>query len=315
MTARYWIAVCLGAAACAPLAALDRVHLKDGRIAEGEILNLGSDLVSMNLRLPGVSGFAKRDFEPGLVDFIDFAPLPGEAEAMSDPDDPANQDNLLKLWREKSVRLPWPASNAGDIGLAYAGALLKRSEPELVERAYRVFSLVEKDDWDQTRRNRARTGRLRSLIALQRVDEAIQEARAVARESEDPALLIEAGLVLAQADFEKLIRLEREHPRWDQDDELTERREALYHQVLDQFLHVPLFHGSTEERAAEALWQVVLVHQFAGETAPALDRARDLVQLYPSTAEAEKARAMLATVKSPDQDEPAADTPPPSAKP
>jgi hypothetical protein len=38
---------------------------------------------------------------------------------------------------------------------------------------------------------------------------------------------------------------------------------------------------------------VIEVHQYAKEPLPALERARDLVQLYPKTAEAIKAKALL----------------------
>jgi hypothetical protein len=278
----------------------DRVHLKDGRVAQGRILNLARTQISMELQLPGVAGYAKRELDPELVDFIDFAPLEGEAEALANPGDVKQQEVLLRLWQEKSVRLPWPASNAGEIGLVYAGALLKAGGAEGVERAFRIYSLVEKDDWDEARRDQAKTGRLRSLITLGRIEEAIREAQAVARESEDPALLIEAQLVIARASFEKLKRFEAEHPRWDQDEELAEERGRLYQLALDQFLHTPLFHGSVEERAAEALWQVVEVHQFAREATLALDRARDLVQLYPKSPEAAKAKILLeAAAKKP----------------
>ncbi len=281
-------------ALCAlPLPAQDRVHLKDGRVAQGRLLNLAKPLISMELQLPGVRGSAKREFDAGLVDFIDFAPLPGEAEALANPAEPKQQDVLLQLWQQKSVHLPWPANNAGDIGLALADQLLKKTEPELIERAFRIYSLVEKDDWDNARRAKAKTGRLRSLIGLKRIDEAIKEAQIVARESEDPAVLIEAQIVIANADFEKLKRFDLDHPRWDQDDELTEERTQLYQQVLDQFLHTPLFHGSVEDRSAEALWQVVQVHQYNQEALPALERARDLVQLYPKTPQAAQAQNLL----------------------
>lgn len=255
----------------------------------------------MELQLPGVRGSAKREFDAELVDFIDFAPLPGEAEALAHPADPKQQEVLLKLWQEKSVHLPWPANNAGDIGLALADELFKQARPETLERAFRIYSLVEKDDWDAARRAKAKTGRLRSLIGLKRIDEAIHEAQIVARESEDPAVLIEASLVIAKADFEKLKRFDSDHPRWDQDDELTAERTRLYHQALDQFLHTPLFHGSVEDRAAEALWQVIEVHRYAKEALPAFDRARDLVQLYPKTPEAAQAQKLLETAAKPSQ--------------
>lgn len=285
--------------------AQDRVHLKDGRVAQGRLLNLAKPLISMELQLPGVRGFAKREFDAELVDFIDFAPLPGEAEALAQPADPKQQETLLQLWQQKSVHLPWPANNAGDIGLALADQLLKKTEPELIERAFRIYSLIEKDDWDDARRAKAKTGRLRSLIGLKRIEEAIQEAQIVARESEDPAVLIEAQLVIAKADLEKLKRFDLDHPRWDQDDELTEERTQLYQQVLDQFLHTPLFYGSIEDRSAEALWHVIEVHQYNQEALLALDRARDLIQLYPKSPQAALAQKLLPTT------EPNASTPPP----
>jgi hypothetical protein len=193
----------------------------------------------------------------------------------------------------------WPSNNAGDIGLSLADRLLEQRDAEMIERGFRIYSLIEKDDWDEARKNRAKTGRLRSLIALGRIEEAIKEAQVMARESEDPALLIEAQQVIAKADFEKLRRFEEENPRWDQDEELTEERWKLYQQVLDQFLHTPLFYGSVEDRSAQALWQVIEVHQFAKEAGLALERARDLVQLYPKTPEAAKAKTLLDAVAKP----------------
>ena len=279
--------------------AQDRVHLKDGRIAQGRILNLATTKISMELQLPGVAGFAKREFDPELVNFIDFAPLPGEAEALANPGDAKQQEVLLKLWQEKSVRLMWPSNNAGEIGLSLADQLMEQKDAEKIERGFRIYSLIEKDDWDEARKNRAKTGRLRSLIALGRIEEAIKEAQVMAGESEDPALLIEAQQVIAKADFEKLRRFETENPRWDQDEELTEERWKLYQQVLDQFLHTPLFYGSVEDRSAQALWQVIEVHQFAKEAGLALERARDLVQLYPKTPEAAKAKTLLDAVAKP----------------
>jgi hypothetical protein len=230
---------------------------------------------------------------------VSFAPLPGEVEALANAGDGKQQEVLLKLWQEKSVRLMWPSNNAGEIGLSLADRLMEGREVEKIERAFRIYSLVEKDDWDEARRNRAKTGRLRSLIVLGRIEEAIREAQVVARESEDPALLIEAQQVIAKADFERLRRFEAEHPRWDQDEELAEERGKLYQQVLDQFLQTPLFYGSVEDRSAQALWQVVEVHQFAKEAGPALERARDLMELYPKTPEAAKARVLVEAAAKP----------------
>ena len=294
--------------ALTPVVAEDVLHLTDGRVFHGSIRNLASSQIQMEVKLPGVSGSAQRSFETHAVDFIDFAPLPGETEALADPSNPAMQDRLFEFWRQKSVRLAWPTNNAGQIGLAYADGLLDSRDPDLIDRAFRIYSLIEKDDWDAARRALAQRGRLRALIRLGRVDEAIREAQQVARESEDPALVIEAQHVLAAAAFEKLKRFDQQHPRWDQDSDLEAERDGLYQETLDGFLHTPLFHGSVETPSAAALWQVVQVHLYMKEPALALAHAQDILHLYPQMPEAQPAKKLLTTL-APDAPAPAPSSP------
>jgi hypothetical protein len=283
--------------------ALDRVHLTDGKVMEGEILNLAEAGLSMNLRLPGVSGFAKREVAVDTVDFIDFSPIPGLEEAMANPKDAGQQAVMLKLWQEHSVRLRWPTNPIGKMGLVFAEALYEGGGNDLVERAMRIYALIEKEDWDELRRARAKSGRLRCLIRLQRFDEAIVEARQMAEETDDPRLVIEAGLVIAEGDFAKFKAFEEKHPRWDQDDELTEERIKRYHALLDQFLQAPLFYGAVEDLAARGLWRAVEVHQYVQEPLLAVERARDLVKLYPQAEEAVLAKKLLEVVdQSSDKD-------------
>ncbi len=273
----------------------DVVHLNDGKILRGKILRLATPLVTMELQLPGGVGSAKRDFDPSLIKFIDFAPFPGEAEALAQAATAEGQKRLWEIWQEKSINLKWAQNNSGQLGLTLAQQLLKQRDPFILERALRIFIQVEADDWDEERKAEAKKGRLRALIALKRVDEAITEARALANDSEDPSLLLEARQVLAIADFERLKLFEKDHPRWMDDDDLTDERTRLYHDVLDQFLHAPLFHGSVDDKAAEALWNVVELHLFAKEPILAAQRASDLLKLYPSSPYAEKAKPLAAT--------------------
>lgn len=277
---------------------MDVVHLENGSVLTGRVLRLATPGISMQVQLPGVTGTAMRDIALDQVKFIDFAPLPGELEALAAPQTAASQARLLELWRDKSVNLRWKAGNAGQIGLVYAGELMKQTDPALLDRALHIYELVEREDWDLTRRDEAKKGRLRALIALKRIDAAIQEAQQLAQKSEDPSLLLEARQVLAMAEFEKLKAYEGDHPRWMEDEDLTAERTRLYHSTLDQFLFAPLNHGSVEDKAAEALWSVVQVHQFAKEPMRALERARDLVELYPSAPQAAHARTMLDAVKA-----------------
>ncbi|MCB1211962.1 MAG: hypothetical protein KDK97_21755 [Verrucomicrobiales bacterium] len=276
----------------------DVVHLNDGKILRGKILRLATPLVTMEMQLPGGVGSAKRDFDPSLIKFIDFEPFPGEAEALAQTETADGQKRLWEIWQEKSINLKWAQNNSGLLGLTLAQRLLKQSDPFLLERALRIFIQIENDDWDEERQAEAKKGRLRALIALQRVDEAITEARALANDSEDPSLLLEARQVLAMADFERLKAFEKEHPRWMDDDDLTDERTRLYHDVLDQFLHAPLFNGSVDDKAAEALWSVVQLHLFAKEPTLAAQHARDLLELYPNSPFAEKAKPLAAPAPS-----------------
>lgn len=284
----------------ATAAGQDVVHLQDGRALHGRLDRLASHEIVLVETLPGGRGTARRSLLPDDIRFIDFAALPGETEALADP---AQQERrLLELWQEKSVHLGRPASNAGVIGLALVRECLRRKDPLLAERALRIGDLVAREDWDQRRRSEARRGCLRALLQLRRLDEAVAEAQRVARSEDDPDLLLEAGLVLAQAEFERLRQFEAEHPRWRDDEAHTAERTRLYHRTLDLFLRLPLFHGSAEERAAEALWGAVQVHRFAGETEAANDRHQDLLALYPNTAAATRAKQTPPTAPPPSSD-------------
>lgn len=276
----------------------DFVHLHDGRVLQGKITRVATISVSMKVRLPGVAGTADREIDMKTVNFIDFEPLPGEEEALAKPDATESAARFKEIWASRSNLLPFSESNAGRIGLHVAADLLASDDPVYQERALAICRMIEKDDWDEARRAEAQKGKLRTLIALKRVDEAMAEARHLAQTTEDPSLVLEARLVLAAANFERLKTFEKDHPRWMDVDDLTSERTALYHQVLDEFLYAPLFHGAAEDKAAEALWQVVQVHRFAKEADAARDHASDLIALYPSMPQAEHAKAFLA--ESPD---------------
>ena len=112
--------------------AQDVLHLTDGTVYRGRLKNLASTQIQMEVQLPGVAGSAERRFETHQVEFIEFAPLKGEAEALANPDSPTQQERLLALWQEKSVRLAWPTNNAGSIGLAYADILLESADSALL---------------------------------------------------------------------------------------------------------------------------------------------------------------------------------------
>ena len=87
--------------------------------------------------------------------------------------------------------------------------------------------------------------------------------------------------------------LELAHPRWIEDDEVRPEREALFHRAVDRHLFAYLHYGSEEAVAARGLWGAREVFEFAGEGERARECARDVVELYPETEFADKARDYL----------------------
>ena len=78
------------------------------------------------------------------------------------------------------MHLHRPNSNAGRLGLSLAGSYLHSDSEYEHQRALELFGLLEEKAWRERTRNEAREGRLRALITLRRLDEALAEARELA---------------------------------------------------------------------------------------------------------------------------------------
>ena len=297
---RLGVLVWLGAICC--VEALDIVTLKDGRMVKGKLSFVADEKLNIKMMISGPSGTGSslRDVPMDRVDWIDFDVSPLEKRILADAD-AVTRSELHLLWGELSVRLENPRSNSGEFGLIYARRLLRGGSKAEMEDSMRVFGIVEEKDWDAARRGAARVGRLRTLMAMGRADEAVAEAEEMAAQREDPGLLIEARHVLALADFEKLKALEEEHPRWEEDDEVRPEREALFHRVIDRHLFAYLHFGSEEEVAARGLWGAREVFEFGGDAMRARECARDIAELYPETTFAAKARDYLKETSDEDE--------------
>ena len=141
------------------------------------------------------------------------------------------------------------------------------------------------------------------MIALGDVEAAVQEALAMAEESESAEILMDAKFVLATADFDALKKLVEEKPKWEEDDEVRPERNRMFHETIDKFLFPHLFHGSAEDAAARGLWSAVEVYRWAGEKEEARSRAGDLLALYPGTGYAGRAIQMLEQVEAAEPEE------------
>lgn len=278
----------------AAAAGLDIVTLKDGRLVKGRLSYVADEKLKIRMMIAGPrgTGSSMRDVPMDRVDWIDFEMTPLDEQILRAPGE-VSKSELHLHWGERSVRLENPRSKAGEFGLAYAGRLLDGGVDAEVEDAIRVFGIIEKRDWHAGRRGAARVGRLRALMALGRADEAVVEAKILAEETEDPGLLIEARYVLALAEFEELKELEKENPRWEEDIEVRPAREALFHRTVDRHLFAYLYFGSEEEVAARGLWGAREVLEFGGDRERARACARDIVELYPESTYAVRARDYL----------------------
>ena len=234
----------------------------------------------------------KRTIELNQIAFIDFE-IPGSESVLLANPDRAQLETLRNLWESKSKWLGIRRSNSGAVGLAVANILLASGEASKVKVALNTFRKVEHGDWNENRRALAQQGRLRALLALDRPDEALADARTIAENSEDPTLLVETRAVMAEASRRQFEASLEEFPKWREDDEVRDEVLEQFHATIDQFLYPCLFHGSLEESAARGLWNASQVYVLAGEWKAAQNCAKDLVTLYPDTIFAERGRKFL----------------------
>lgn len=270
------------------------VLVDDPRPLKCRVDGLGDDFLVARVAIETREGTTteRRSIKLGRIAFIDFEMADAEAALLASPEQAALAE-LRDLWESKSKWLRVPRSNAGEAGLAVAGALLAGGDAARAAVALDTFRMVEDGDWNESRRALAQQGRLRALLALGRPEEALAEARVVAESAEDPAILVETRLVMAEAARRKFEAAVEESPKWREDDEVRDAVMRQFQDTIDQFLYPSLFHGFLEEPAALGLWSASEVYRLAGDGAAARACAQDLVALYPETAHAEQARQFL----------------------
>ncbi len=267
----------------------DLVFSWEGSARKGTIMGITNDYLKFSVELPGGAGSAEVSIPRRQIKRISFAQSP-EAKAALQNGDAAE---LAKLWQQREPYLNIENSDSGQFGLAYAEALLERAGEGDAALAIDIFGRIEANDWNRERRAQANNGRLRGMIADGMADQAVEQARALADQSEDPEVLIEAKYVLATAASKQLAQLLDENPRWQEDQWVRPERNRLYHEALNLYLFPYLFYGTYGAEAARGLWGAIEIYQQAGENDLALQTARDLVVLYQDTREADKAKTLL----------------------
>jgi hypothetical protein len=283
--------------------AQDIINRADGTRQPGRVVGVDDRVLKLEVVLVQGQPPATVTVPRAEVATIDFA-ANEEEQRLLNAGASADRAQIARLWTQKEPLLRVANSNAGAFGLVYAGQLLKAAGREA--DALKLYERLEKEDWNESRREAAGRGKLSAMIATGRAAEAVEQAKQLAINAEDPATLIEAKYVLAEASFKTFKQLLDDNPRWEEDETVRPERHRLYHETLDLFLYPYVFYGAEQAPAARGLWGAVELYRFVKEAPRAADLARDLVVLYPQSGEAKLARDFLATQPGPKPDTAAA---------
>ena len=289
------------AVTCIAAHAQDVLEMKTGSRRAGKIISFDERFIRLELDLAAQGGSSARSVASialprGDVLSIAFASN-SQRDAAIRSASAQDIDALDGYWKEFKPWLEMSRSPSGSIACALGNALLATKERKNADRALELFTLVEEKAWQDSDKARAREGRLRAMTATGKAAKAIEEAKALAAETEDPEILIEANYLLAQAAEKELKDFLKENPRWDIDTSVIDQRHRLYNRVLELYLYPSLFFGTNNEKAARGLWGAIGIYRASGEERLAIETSRDIHTFYPKTQEAEQARAYLASLK------------------
>ena len=289
------------AVTCIAAHAQDVLEMKTGSRRAGKIISFDEKFIRLELDLTAQGSSSARSVASialprGDVLSIAFAPN-SQRDAAIRSATAQDIDALDGYWKEFKPWLEMSRSPSGSIACALGNALLATKERKNADRALELFTLVEEKAWQDSDKARAREGRLRAMTATGKASKAIEEAKALAAETEDPEILIEANYLLAQAAEKELKDFLKENPRWDIDTSVIDQRHRLYNRVLELYLYPSLFFGTNNEKAARGLWGAIGIYRTSGEERLAIETSRDIHTFYPKTQEAEQARAYLASLK------------------
>lgn len=273
---------------------LDTIFLSTGETRVGQIKGFDGKNFSVSVPLDPKNPSARATVAIAQADVvrIEFAPN-SVREKLLETATSAQVGELARLWAQWEPYLGVQRSPAGRVAVAYGDALLHSGDAAQVPTALALYKAVEELAWNDEEKSLAQQGRLRAMIAGGQAAQAVDEAKEIARSSEDPEVLIEAKYIMAEAAGASFRKLVEDNPRWRQDLNIIPERNRLYAEALDLYLYPYLFFGSEIEPASRGLAGALAIYQFTGEDRLAAETARDLVEIYPGTKYAAEARIFL----------------------
>jgi hypothetical protein len=273
--------------------AQDTVEFTDGTSRPGKIV--GADDKVFRLRIPAPmpgQPSATVSINRAEVERIVFGP---DADLETVTKDPtiARTAFARVLWQRMEPFLAVPDSPAAKAGMVYGEILLLSKDPARHNEALELFRRIEAGAWNESDRESAMRGRLKAMLALGQINEASQEAETLALQAEDPGLLLDTKLLLAETRLAALRELLEENPRWQEDPPVRAERDKLLNEALDLALYPFLFYGTAHDQSAQGLWLAHEAYLFADQPAAAHEVATDITALYPETRYATPAREAL----------------------
>ena len=287
--------------------------LGTGATVKCKILSTTETVVKIQYQLNAGQAPQSRDVPWAEILHIDFTLDDDFHQLLATNNLQRDSIKMLARWQRDQGLLGRPKHPIGDLGLAFARQAITHPDELLKRKALDLCSEIQFNDWSTTRRDHARWLRIRLLDSLKQHADAATEADFFCKDDQaDPLLLMNAHLYLAENKHQALRELERENPLWEEDDLVRPERESLFHESLDHYLRPSLFFGTLEDTATRGLWGAVQLLTMDQDIPAAGDRARDIIQLYPSSKLAPAASAYLAQNKLPleppeipDEEEPA----------
>ena len=259
--------------------------MKSGILVRGKIEMITHKVVGFRVRINlwrGKRGEVIRSIPLNSIEVINFGPLKNELNLLKLSSE-ADPELVRKLWDQKVTYLGQAESNTGEIGLLLAELLLKTDSTYHWADAMALYELIERKSWKKSDRQAAQIGRIRGLMVQGELEEAAKVANRLLGKAVEEELHIEAHFLLGKIGFWELKELQKKHPKWQDDDEVSPERYQIYHQTLDHFLNAYLFHSTRDEPAVRGLIAAAEVYRFAGKMNRLRECLEDVSQLYPNT--------------------------------
>jgi hypothetical protein len=261
------------------LSAADTIYLTSGRTMTGEIQRIDGDVLRFSIET--AAGKAGSALPLNQVKSIDFGHR-SEVESLMSNLSGKNADDLRPRWEKLLPFLSLAESSSGEIGLMFARLLLSGENEQNIREALQVARQIQKEDWNEARRDRAGEMVIEIEISLGSAGEIAAKTEAWLQ-GDDPAKRVTASYIRAQGLIAEYKTFLEQNPRWQLDPEARQFHEETFHRIFDLLLVPSLQYGLTGERAARSLWEMTRFYDILGDTRNALSVARDLVEIYPQT--------------------------------